>query len=101
MCTTLVATLAQEAAGDSKILEVLIGAAAVVLSAVFGAVYSSYANKRIQMQLLEKQVELNREVHAQLLRDHQDFEAKQERERRQYEQAQKFHDEVRQRAQGR
>ncbi|MGE0430942.1 MAG: hypothetical protein AB7K09_22230 [Planctomycetota bacterium] len=79
--------------------EVLIGSTAMVFSAVFGAVYASWSGRKNQMLLLEKQIELNKEMHAQLLKEQQEFATRMEQDRRQFEQSQEFHREARNRAQ--
>ncbi len=68
----------------------------MVASAIIGALLTSWASHRSQMSLLSKQIELNKAMHEQLMREHQEFQAKQEADRRNYERAQEFHRESRQ-----
>lgn len=81
-------------------LEVLIGAVAVIVAAVVGAILTARYTHRSQMRLLEKQMELQRELHEHLLEQQQQFTRALESERRHHERFQQFVRDSRERSGG-
>lgn len=81
--------------------EVMIGAAVGVASAVVGSLLTAWTTYRFQLSLLEKQIEMNKQMHAQLIEEQQAFAQSMERDRRQHDRMQDMAKEARQRSQNR